>query len=621
MSRGVVAGSAVKRLSAVVAATVLAVVVFAPASANAVSWVPVTGSTGISAETGSVRSADGVLHVVWLRYTPGGTGTLDIVHVAISPGGTVGKPTVIAPGFSSVSYPAIINTSGGGLEAFFGGIQCVTSTSACPTGLFAATSSDGGRTWSTPTALFDRDEVYGSELNAVTLLNGTPVETWSHTTGVTVHVGRDPATPDQDFQAALGAGCCGYQSNLAAQGNSLQLAWDSNATGHMGVWSQAVNPLTGAPSGPALQMPGSVTTYNGAPNHVQMLGRTPIVAVPSNPPKFYVAYPAGYPATTKVLLWRVGSSSSTTIVNDSTYHGAASVAADSTERLWTFYTSVGSGGLHVFARGLTASGLEAPIDLGAPPGVAAILALDGDVSPAGDPEVLALTDSSNGTVGTYWARGSQTAPPVLGKSLDASPVSGQVFVKLPAGKSHSARDVLGGEALAKGKGFVRLVGPRQLPVGTQVDARRGSLTLAGASLRRGKVQTGTFGGGLFNLAQDRKGLHKGLTTLSLLEGTFRGSPSYASCGAHRASGSVAHAALSKRVLQTLHSHVSGRFRTSGRYSAGTVRGTIWDTIDRCDGTLTIVHRGTVDVTDFRTRKTVAVHAGHQFLASALLRRK
>ena len=67
--------------------------------------------------------------------------------------------------------------------------------------------------------------------------------------------------------------------------------------------------------------------------------------------------------------------------------------------------------------------------------------------------------------------------------------------------------------------------------------------------------------------------------------------------------------------------MSGRFRTRGRYSAGTVRGTIWDTIDRCDGTLTIVHRGTVDVTDFRTRKTVAVHAGHQFLASALLRWK
>jgi hypothetical protein len=41
---------------------------------------------------------------------------------------------------------------------------------------------------------------------------------------------------------------------------------------------------------------------------------------------------------------------------------------------------------------------------------------------------------------------------------------------------------------------------------------------------------------------------------------------------------------------------------------------VWDTIDRCDGTLTIVKRGTVDVTDFRLRKTISVHAGHRYLA-------
>jgi hypothetical protein len=52
-----------------------------------------------------------------------------------------------------------------------------------------------------------------------------------------------------------------------------------------------------------------------------------------------------------------------------------------------------------------------------------------------------------------------------------------------------------------------------------------------------------------------------------------------------------------------------------------VRGTDWGVEDRCDGTLTLVHRGTVSVLDFGTRKTVLVHAGHSFLASAITAHK
>jgi hypothetical protein len=61
---------------------------------------------------------------------------------------------------------------------------------------------------------------------------------------------------------------------------------------------------------------------------------------------------------------------------------------------------------------------------------------------------------------------------------------------------------------------------------------------------------------------------------------------------------------------------SGRFRTRGRYSAATVRGTIWDTIDRCDGTLTRVRRGVVVVRDFRKRRKITLRAGKSYLARA-----
>jgi hypothetical protein len=37
----------------------------------------------------------------------------------------------------------------------------------------------------------------------------------------------------------------------------------------------------------------------------------------------------------------------------------------------------------------------------------------------------------------------------------------------------------------------------------------------------------------------------------------------------------------------------GQFRTKGRYAAATVRGTIWLTADRCDGTFVRVRRGVI----------------------------
>ena len=40
-----------------------------------------------------------------------------------------------------------------------------------------------------------------------------------------------------------------------------------------------------------------------------------------------------------------------------------------------------------------------------------------------------------------------------------------------------------------------------------------------------------------------------------------------------------------------------------------VRGTVWSTADRCDGTLTTVKRGKVAVRDLRRKRTVTVESG------------
>ena len=73
-------------------------------------------------------------------------------------------------------------------------------------------------------------------------------------------------------------------------------------------------------------------------------------------------------------------------------------------------------------------------------------------------------------------------------------------------------------------------------------------------------------------------------------------------------------ALSSKTLQLLKASAKGQFRTKGRYSAATVRGTKWTTADRCDGTRTHVHHGPVAVTDFVRHKTIVLHAGQSYLA-------
>jgi hypothetical protein len=180
-------------------------------------------------------------------------------------------------------------------------------------------------------------------------------------------------------------------------------------------------------------------------------------------------------------------------------------------------------------------------------------------------------------------------PPRLGRTLDAKPVTGRVFVLV-------------------GTTLVPLTEARQLRSGSVVDALAGSLQLT-AALPRHKRETGVFGGAIFRLTQTQTGL----TNLSLVESAFPGAPSYTTCRAAR-TGDASAAALSSRTLQLLRASAHGKFRTTGRYSAATVRGTKWTVADRCDGTLTHDITDSVTVTDFVRHRTIVLRAGHSYLA-------
>ena len=92
------------------------------------------------------------------------------------------------------------------------------------------------------------------------------------------------------------------------------------------------------------------------------------------------------------------------------------------------------------------------------------------------------------------------------------------------------------------------------------------------------------------------------------------------CAPLKGARSAADAAKKKKgpksVLGKLWGSGKGKFRTDGKYSSATVRGTIWLVQDRCEGTLTKVTRGTVQVRDLKRKKTITVKAGHSYLARA-----
>jgi hypothetical protein len=156
--------------------------------------------------------------------------------------------------------------------------------------------------------------------------------------------------------------------------------------------------------------------------------------------------------------------------------------------------------------------------------------------------------------------------------------------------------------------FIPLTGAAQIPSGSQIDALHGSIQLT-AAIGHGKTEQGTFGGAIFQLTQ----AGSGLTTLRLLEGLFKGAPSYGRCKAHKSADASAAAS---NTLQLLHASAHGKFTTRGRYAAATVRGTRWTIADRCDGTLTHDITHSVVVNDFVHHKTIVLHAGQSYLALA-----
>ncbi len=213
---------------------------------------------------------------------------------------------------------------------------------------------------------------------------------------------------------------------------------------------------------------------------------------------------------------------------------------------------------------------------------------------------LIATNSAGTTKGPLQSFMTRREPapgaPAIGSKVNVSVTSGNVFIEPPHGV------------------FEPLTQGLQIQIGAVVDALHGTVKLVTAGPTRHSTQTATITGGVFKVTQIRSGPNRGLVTLTLVYGAFVGAPTTAVCTPHH--GKAKDASLSSRILQTLHVSARGRFRTSGRYGAATVRGTVWSITDKCNGTLfhAIVH--SILIQNFVRHISFLLSAGHTYLVRA-----
>lgn len=170
---------------------------------------------------------------------------------------------------------------------------------------------------------------------------------------------------------------------------------------------------------------------------------------------------------------------------------------------------------------------------------------------------------------------------VNGKTFIAEPEDGRIVVTFPGG----SRQVLDGET--------------EIPVGSTINASGGRVELTSANPGDQVFQSARFWAGTFKVSQKRG---ETLVLLSLTGGLKRNQ--VCKRGKPR----------SKLVLRRLWGSGKGRFKTKGNKGAAGVRGTIWLSADRCDGSLFSVREGVVEVRDFVKKSTVILRRGESYLA-------
>jgi hypothetical protein len=334
-----------RRAPALLLAAALAVplVASSPATAGPLgTWTRVSGDApediGIIARPSSVRTPDGLLHVVYTRQDDSSNQSL--LHVVLGDDGEVLSRSTVVSGWDALSRDPEILLSGSGLRVVFSGLRDVVATDPFNSGrMYHATSDATGATWTLqPTYLSKSGFAYASNgTGAVDLADGSAMVAWTPSgTRVYLRSGEvaDPEAASADQETGVDR-CCVYDAELARVPGTDEVwaSWVANGgtSTSLGVFVQRVAPTFG----PVLRAPRSVVDYEGTESMSPLSGSAPLVATADG---VYVAYPVGYPTRQYVGVWRVGDAAPTRLpASEDARYAALSVAPGG--RLWAAWVS------------------------------------------------------------------------------------------------------------------------------------------------------------------------------------------------------------------------------------------------------------------------------------------
>jgi hypothetical protein len=366
-----------KTLATLVVFAAVAAVCLGAGAANQASdrssggWARVTDTNGTNVdELGLARTADGVLHVAWLRRR----GQLaDLMHTAIGRG----APNAIVSGWRAVNNPDLVAPATGGLLALFGAVTPETTQS-----LEVASAGADGTKWNVEAAP-GTAQAYASTIGATATRDGTPVSSWATTGGLEVKRGDDANI------AIPGTASGAYSPDLATDSSGkVIVAWSSIVKGSVGIFAQAVLPALGQRK----LAPGSTVKGQFVIGD-QRVGITSRQGAPGA----YMAYSSGNPTATRALLWRVGAGKAR-VVGRSDDVEDVNIAAGPQGRLWVMWHN--RSRIYATRTNRAASKAGAVVSLAPPSGTQSIWKLAGEGS-LGPLDVFASVSTAHPGA-AYW---------------------------------------------------------------------------------------------------------------------------------------------------------------------------------------------------------------------------
>lgn len=279
-------------------------------------WTSVTGPArdlGITMRPSSVRTADGLLHVVFV--TKEAASSYSLRHVTVdATGRTTNASTIVSDWDTLTRDPQVLLTPTG-LRVVFSGLRSGDTSDPYANGAaYYATSDTTGTTWTLQsTYLSDSRSAYADYgLGAVSMSDGSSYVAWALNSTIRyAHtVVADPGTPEEDpsFTMTAGTSVCDVELARVPGTDDVWMSWFALSTstpGERGVFVRQVAPTLR----PVQRAPQSVTRYQGTDYATQFSSPPALVARPGG--SVHVAYPVGYPSRSRIAVWRVGAPSPT----------------------------------------------------------------------------------------------------------------------------------------------------------------------------------------------------------------------------------------------------------------------------------------------------------------------